>query len=868
MTINSLIAKAAYAYLDGGLSLVPINPQTKRPFAKLLPQAVNDDGELLFYKKIEDDSLEIVTYDTGFPKGTWDPYQINPPTRDEVRRWLEAGIVAIAVVGGRVSGGLEILDFDIPGYYERWLELAGELADGLPTQRTGGGGVQVGWRCDEPSENQKLAWHPDETAHSGREIAIETRGEGGYAVIAPSLHPSGNYYELIQGRFSDIPHIDMAVRDFLLLCARQLCQAPKTRQELERGEQPPKRERTPYVGESVIDAYNHAHGIEDALTKYGYTRLNGGRYSRPGKESSGGVIVHKDVNKTYHLSSNDPLDSDSKGLHQPRSPFDYFLEFEHSGDYKSAVKAAALLLGMNKPASRVNGNGYHAPPPPVTEDWQPSEPPPEETMEEPTRPHRQIDALKYRQEDGGILDAWVDHYSPSWIYSTGVDKWYFWDNTHWRKDEQLLIHKMVRELLDYMNRQASEIAKSAPEEINEIADRFRGMDMPDVEKERIDDLKKEASIAEGMRKATKRTSGRVSSIEGMARSVNAKPISAFDVDDSLNLINGTFSLHALELRPHAAEDLFTYQLDYRYDPQATCPQWEKFVSEVLVKEGTEETDPDLVLLFQELLGYSLTTQTKREIMVWMYGDGGNGKSVTVSIIHALLGPMATSVDFQSIGMPGNYDLADVPGKRVLFSTEAEKGGAVAEKYIKCIVTGDPIKARPIYGSPIEFRSAAKIWWAMNDRPIIKDTSDSMWRRMRLLPFYRKFEDKAADVDLIDKLKTELPGILNWAIKGLVRLTNNNAFTSSVAAENAKAQYREESNPVARWVNTMTVKTAHPATLAGALFENYNRWSREQNERPITSNQFSRDLGRLKIAKTRRDKGFFYNLALITADEHV
>jgi hypothetical protein len=365
---RGMIAKALRAYLEGGLSIVPINPKTKRPFAKLLPQALDADGRPLYYLKSGDDSVEVVNYDTGFPKGTWAPFQERQPTEEEARHWLDNNMVSMAVVAGRVSGGVEILDFDVDGYYERWCELVGNLADGLPVQRTGGGGIQVAWRCPDPETNQKLAWHPDPTAHTGRTVAIETRGEGGYAVLPPSLHPSGNYYKIIKGRFSEIPQIAMSLRNYLLSCARQLDQAPKTKQDLEREamqEADKEQRRRNYDGDSVIDAYNAQHSIEEVLTQYGYTKAHGGRWSRPGDKDSAGVEVIKGQNKTYHYSSNDPLDSDSGAGHQPRSPFDYFLHFDHRGDYKSAVKAAALDLGMVTPPKRTytnvaNGHAAHS----------------------------------------------------------------------------------------------------------------------------------------------------------------------------------------------------------------------------------------------------------------------------------------------------------------------------------------------------------------------------------------------------------------------------------------------------------------------------------------------------------------------------
>jgi len=90
------------------------------------------------------------------------------------------------------------------------------LADGLPVQHTGreGGGYQVWLRCPEPGRNDKLAWVPDEQEKIGRRIAIETRGEGGYAILPGSLHPSGRTYQTIAGNFANIPTVPQALGEY------------------------------------------------------------------------------------------------------------------------------------------------------------------------------------------------------------------------------------------------------------------------------------------------------------------------------------------------------------------------------------------------------------------------------------------------------------------------------------------------------------------------------------------------------------------------------------------------------------------------------------------------------------------------------
>lgn len=339
------IDQAIYAYWEGGLSIIPINPATKRPAGHLLPQAKDDVGRPLYYQKNSDGTFSVTLTRTGSPKGTWEPYANLQPSLNEIERWIAAKVESIAGICGAVSGGMEILDFDVPGFYEAWADLAGADAAHLPMQRTGGGGTQVAWRCDEPEGNQKLAWAPDISQHSGRRIAIETRGTHGYALLPPSLHPSGRRYQLLRGRFSQVPYIDAGTRTFLLSLAKSLCQAPKTKQELQREAAPIKyRQPREYDGDSIIDAFNEYWDIHLLLDKYGYTRLQNGRYGRPGKADSAGVSILEN-GKSFHWSSNDPLDSARSGSNQPRSSFDLFAEYEHGGDYKKAARAAALQLG-------------------------------------------------------------------------------------------------------------------------------------------------------------------------------------------------------------------------------------------------------------------------------------------------------------------------------------------------------------------------------------------------------------------------------------------------------------------------------------------------------------------------------------------
>lgn len=448
-----------------------------------------------------------------------------------------------------------------------------------------------------------------------------------------------------------------------------------------------------------------------------------------------------------------------------------------------------------------------------------------------------IHLFEYRAEDGGILDAWMDHYSAQWLFATGLESWYRWNGSYWQQDDMLMMHRQVQAIMDRMNVQARKARSDAKAE-------------GDDEKE---------AIAKSYIAATKRTKSRVGSVEGMAQQQRATAAASLDAGNLLNLQNGTLDLDSLEFHDHHESDLLTYCLPYEYDYTAGCARFRQFIREVLVKEDGKTPDAELGLLAQELVGYSLTNDTRQEVMVWLSGEGGNGKTVAITMISKLLGPLAVNMDFQTIGMAGNYDLASLPGKRVVFSTESERGGYMAEGYIKRIVSGEMITARAIYGKPFSFQSTAKIWWAMNDRPTVKDTSNAISRRLKLIPFLRTFSDSDKDTQLIAKLTAELPGILNWAIEGLVRLRKQGRFTQAQAVGAAIEEFKYESNPVAQWLGEQTRPGGE--TLATAAFQNYALWCTRSNNKELNSTNFGRELTRLNVHKAKKRNGWVYGFSL-------
>jgi len=275
------------------------------------------------------------------PRCRWAEFQTHIADDRTLARWFSSP-GNISVVTGKVSGDLVAIDFDEPRFYQAWLEKVGDLSTGLVVQKTGHG-FHVIFRCQESIPNLKLAFIADENEMDGRRIAIETRGEGGYILVAPSIHPNGSAYTFLSGSLTDVPTLKQEQANALLQAARLLDECPLT--SLQQNKQDQARSfRLQSSGKQtdVIGPYNSQVNITEILTRNGY-QVSGDKAMRPGG-SHFAVAISKERNRSYHHNSNDPL---ADGYWH--SPFDVFCLLEHQGNISAAVRAAAKLLGLDEP---------------------------------------------------------------------------------------------------------------------------------------------------------------------------------------------------------------------------------------------------------------------------------------------------------------------------------------------------------------------------------------------------------------------------------------------------------------------------------------------------------------------------------------
>lgn len=160
---------------------------------------------------------------------SWGAYQHRLPTHEEARCWFSQSDYGIGFVAGAVSGGVEVLDFDsLQAYFAFVHQMSVSGAASLLASLTSGycektpHGIHLYYRSTVIEGSQKLA---QRLTSDGERSEVETRGEGGYSIGAPSggnVHPSRLPYRVLHGELARIPTISGEDRRRLLAIARTL----------------------------------------------------------------------------------------------------------------------------------------------------------------------------------------------------------------------------------------------------------------------------------------------------------------------------------------------------------------------------------------------------------------------------------------------------------------------------------------------------------------------------------------------------------------------------------------------------------------------------------------------------------------------
>lgn len=288
---------------------------------------------------------------TKRPFGPWAEYQEHRASKGQISAWYSRGRTGLGIVQGKVSGNLETLEFDDYDTYLAYKALAdtsglGELVRQIEAgflEQSPSDGIHWEYRCSEIGGNTKLARrlkNPEEMKDAGDKIKvlIETRGEGGFLIVAPSngkVHPTGKPYRLLSGSFSTIATITPDERNDLWHLARTFDQMPA-------GADPEAvKAPSPVANGRPGDDYNDNAQWQAILPTHGWVEVyeSGGvtYWRRPGKTQGISATTNfQNSDLLYVFSTSTEFESE-RGY----SKFGAYSLLEHGGDFNAAARVLA-----------------------------------------------------------------------------------------------------------------------------------------------------------------------------------------------------------------------------------------------------------------------------------------------------------------------------------------------------------------------------------------------------------------------------------------------------------------------------------------------------------------------------------------------
>ncbi|MGO9048942.1 MAG: phage/plasmid primase, P4 family [Xanthobacteraceae bacterium] len=361
--------------------------------------------------------------------------------------------------------------------------------------------------------------------------------------------------------------------------------------------------------------------------------------------------------------------------------------------------------------------------------------------------------------DEALALQFATDYRDELRYVAAWGRWMVFDGTRWRYDEKLIAYDRARQ-----------ICRKAAAECNE--------------------LRQQKLLA------TART---VNAVITLARADQriAATVEQWDADPwLLNTPDGVIDLRTGKMRPHDPRDYMTKITGI--SPDASCPTalWQQFLSRIM------GGDAALVTFLQRVSGYALTGLTREHVLFFLYGTGANGKSTFLAALISCIGDYHRTAAIETFTDSANdrhpTEIAGLRGARLVTSVETEEGRRWAESRIKTLTGGDRVSARFMRQDFFEFTPQFKLLIAGNHKPGLRTVDEAIRRRLHLVPFSVTIPVEERDLELINKLKTELPGILAWMIQGCLDWQKQ-GLSPPASVSDATAAYLDAEDSIAAWI---------------------------------------------------------------------
>jgi putative DNA primase/helicase len=328
----------------------------------------------------------------------------------------------------------------------------------------------------------------------------------------------------------------------------------------------------------------------------------------------------------------------------------------------------------------------------------------------------------------------------------------------------------------------------------------------------------------------------------------------------INVENGMYNWKTGELMPHDQKYMSTVQLGVSYDPSATCPNFDKWLSSTL--PGDEQ-------LGLEVLGYMLMSGNPMHIIPLLVGSGRNGKSTYLRIMQKMIGDKNYSaLDLNSLAND-KFAIIGLYGKLANICADLHQRHLSNSSNLKKLTGEDNVQGERKNQMSFQFKPWATLIFSTNELWSSSDTSDGYMERWLPVPFQQKFTAGKFDESV---LFNELNGIFNKAMSALRALMAKGEFSTSDAQQELVKKFREDADPVQSWLSDEDyVQTAVPGSellktrKRNDLYKSYKAY--RKGKAVLERNKFYESLENKGFTVYKKDgNNGFYGIAAYDINE--
>lgn len=807
--------------------------------------------------------IPVLTDGSKRPLGSWAQWQQSRACTNQIRQWWKIADYGVGIVCGAVSGNLELLEIEACRMGSEYLsqvwvhcddlgvaDIWDELSDKGYMETTPSGGIHFLYRIDgQPVPgNTKIAM-----SENGKITYAETRGEGGFVVVAPSsgtIHKTGEAWTCIAGEVGVIPTITWEDRNLLHQAIREALDE----RVLPVYERPAAVAYDRAQGDRPGDAYNDDPSVtvHDILLRNGWKYLGKSRgqdrYVHP---HSSDMTTHSAV--TGHRGSPNLYAWSGLPAEDYYTKYSLLTHLEFNGDFSAASRylrgqgygsqGGVDISDWFEQTPETTGSGMEAVVEATTPGVEGSPTPVTPSVIEsdglPAIMPGLLDSFTWREAD--LPELFRSAFRDNLRYISTSRMWRVWDGVRWAEDLEGRGERASQKLLAKLAKFAEAVAKKDPE--------------------RGDILKK---AAKGLT-----TMSKMRALSGLSRSTQdiAAAHNAFDrVENLVTVDNGVLDLNTGKLLPHDASRMLTKKMNVAFDPDADPTVLNRFLEDWL-------PDPLVRGYVCRLLAVTLTGRADERVIPMLYGGSGSGKTAFLEMIYHVFGDFGAIASEAALKPRADQDgpsekLHQLKGSRMVKLSELSQGSVLNEALVKSITGSDTQSTRKLYGDIEEWKVQYVVWLATNHLPTISSNDEAIWNRVKPINFPGRFIDDTGRVlnpehrDLGRKLASgHASAVLNWILAGL-RDYEESGLNEPEIIGTWLNKYRDDIDTTRQFMaeapDAGMIEIQDEATVgARELYKVYVAWSLDNHLRPVSIKSFKQRLESSGWKQVRRASGMMW-----------